>query len=230
MEGPPIRVYLIAASHLAEEAVSALLSAHRGLVLAGTTGSTADAARQLEALPEPADVVLIDAAAEREGLSALALTRELGERPGLRLLPLGLAGEGEALRFLEAGAAGTTLKSDSAEQVMAAIVGVAKGRAPCTPRLAAKVFARLAELSRRRVADGPALDRQLSRREEQVLALLAVGLCNKEIARRLGIALSTAANHVQKILSKLGVRRRHDAVRHAYRRGLLDRSLAAARA
>ena len=55
-----------------------------------------------------------------------------------------------------------------------------------------------------------------------MLRLLAGGLQNKEIAHRLGIALSTAANHVQKVLEKLGVHRRRDAVRRACEQGLLD--------
>ena len=58
-----------------------------------------------------------------------------------------------------------------------------------------------------------------------MLRLLASGLRNKEIAQRLGIALSTAGNHVQRILDKLEVHRRRDAIRRAYQHGLLDGAL-----
>ena len=225
----PIRVFLVAATHLAEEAMGAVFESRPGLALAGSARSFGGALRRLETLA--VDVTLIDPSSRDGALGeALAFTRELkSRRPELKLLPLGLAGDGQVLSFLEAGAAGYTLRSDGASQVLAAIEGAMSGRAACTPRLAALVFARLAELSRRRAADLPAMSagvgpQPLSRREQQVLALLAGGLRNKEIAGRLGIALSTAGNHVQKVLTKLGAHRRRDAVRQAMRRGLLDGS------
>ena len=235
--GSPIRVSLVAASRLAEQAVAGLLATRPGVAVAGSARGFEEARRELGTLA--VDVVLIEPAGDETALSeALEWIRELAERRReLKLLPQGLDGERQVVRFLEAGAAGYALKSDSADRVLAAIEGAARGRAACAPRVAALVFARLAELSRGRgyglPASGlPAASRRvgperLSRREAEVLALLARGLRNKEIAYRLGIALSTAGNHVHKIFRKLGVRRRRDAVRHAYRRGLLDRSAAA---
>jgi two-component system nitrate/nitrite response regulator NarL len=89
---------------------------------------------------------------------------------------------------------------------------VTRGETLCSPRIAATLFRRVAALAAdRRVGDERTL-RRLTRRERQIVDLIADGLSNKEIAHRLQIEFATVKNHVHNILEKLQVTRRADAV------------------
>lgn len=222
-----IRIYLLAGHELMLETLRAALDDTGGLRCVGTAGSLSQALGDLADLK--VDVAVVEAS---DAGRSLEQVRELAEAyPDLKILAVGLAGARQAVSFLEAGASGYLLKSQPWSEVRETARGILAGRTPCSPRVAAMVYRRIAELSRteivraelsRRRHPEPAEAQKLSRREAQVLRLLALGLRNKEIARHLGIAMSTAANHVQKILNKLGTHRRRDAVRHACRLGLLE--------
>jgi DNA-binding NarL/FixJ family response regulator len=123
---------------------------------------------------------------------------------------------------LRAGAAGYLLKDVPSEQLAEAIRAAARGEAFIQPSVTRKVvaeFARMAE--REHVRREQPLVEPLSAREMEVLALLAEGLSNQEIAERLIIAPGTVKNHVSNILSKLAVRDRTQAVLRAQEIGLL---------
>ncbi len=222
-----IHIYLFAGHELLLETLRAAVDSTRGLSCVGAAGSLSRVLDGLEHVD--ADLVVIEAS---DGDRALEQVRELTDaRPHLRVLAVGLAGARQAVRFLEAGASGFLLKDEPWSKVQETARGILAGRTPCSPRVAAMVYRRLAELARseitraelaRRREPARARPKTLSRREAQVLRLLAIGLRNKEIARHLGIALSTAANHVQRVLEKLGAHRRRDAVRHACRLGLVE--------
>ncbi len=221
-----IRIYLISSNELACEALGAALARSEDLSLEGRASHfPVRHCSKIEALADlEVDIVLIDAT--QAATPALEFFRELAEEhPGAKLLPLGLEGPRQAVDFLEAGAAGYAVKQDSLARVIETIHAVAAGRPPCSPRIAAMGFARTRELGRGRSAPPSPPGRTLSAREAQILRLLALGLANKEIAKRLGIALSTAGNHVQRILEKLAVHRRRDALRRAYEQGLLEGAL-----
>ena len=231
----PIRIYLVSDNELAGEAMGTALAADDRLSLAGTA-SHFPTAYPFCAAPDrvvgdrvvgdqvACDVVLVDAT--DAGDRALELVRSLADAdPCLKPLPPGLASARQVVDFLEAGASGYAMKHDSLAAVVRTIAAVAAGRPPCSPRITALVFARIVELKRQQGFTAPRTAAALSARERQVLRLLASGLRNKEIAQRLGIALSTAGNHVQRILDKLEVHRRRDAIRRAYQHGLLDGAL-----
>jgi DNA-binding NarL/FixJ family response regulator len=117
---------------------------------------------------------------------------------------------------LAAGAAGFLLKNSSPEDVVRAVHRVAAGDAVLDPAVARRVFARVA---RHHVAtDTSAVDR-LTEREKDVFALITRGCTNAEIAQRLGMGEATAKTHVSRVLAKLGVRDRVQAVIHAYETG-----------
>jgi DNA-binding NarL/FixJ family response regulator len=101
-------------------------------------------------------------------------------------------------------------KDGSAEDILSAIEGIWLGELPCPSRVAALLFRRLTGLLRsqaRQLAGSDLTDREL-----QVMSLLDRGCSNKEIARQLGIGLSTVKNHVHNILEKLHVHRRGEAM------------------
>ena len=110
------------------------------------------------------------------------------------------------LRCIEAGAKGYVNRNATVDELVATVESVARGESPCSPRMAASLFRRVAALAQSDRAAGTAP--ALTQREQQIVELLDRGLSNKEIATHLGIELATAKNHVHHILEKLQVRRR----------------------
>lgn len=167
------------------------------------------------------DVVLIDAGPDAR--LGVARTWEARERwPEARLVVFGLDREEDGLvDFVEAGAQGYVLSGASPEDLLGVVREVHAGRTLCSPRVIASVLARIQELSRLAPAEPPPLAEPLTAREREILGLLALGLGNKEIGRRLHITVQTVKNHVHNILEKLQSHRRREAVRKAYDLGLL---------
>ncbi len=122
----------------------------------------------------------------------------------------------EALR---AGASGFVLKDDPPEQLLAAIRTVAAGDALLSPSVTRRVIKQFTKLPPRTPPTG--FD-ELTSREHEVLQLLAQGLSNTEIGTQLYIGETTVKTHVTRVLQKLDVRDRAQAIVVAYRTGLVD--------
>ena len=122
---------------------------------------------------------------------------------------------------LQAGAAGFLLKDASADHLVGAVERAAAGEVPMAPQVTARLVDRFLE---REPQAGPAPPQvgALSPREREVLALVAQGLTNPEIAERLVVSLATVKTHVRSILAKLDARDRVQAVLLAHRYGLAD--------
>lgn len=206
---PSIRVAVLSEERMFREALTASLAGYEGLEVLALPGEG------------EADVVLVDAAPDSR--AALLQTWEARERwPESRLIALGLDQEDDSVvDFIEAGAQGYVLKGVSPDGLVEVIRSVHEGRTPCSPRVVASVLARIAALSSLRTEPLPRSVEPLTLREREVLALLAAGLGNKEVGRRLHITVQTVKNHVHRILEKLQVHRRREAVRIAYDLGLL---------
>ncbi|MEM7050102.1 MAG: response regulator transcription factor [Acidobacteriota bacterium] len=213
----PVRLFLVHENPLHREALSRSLEAHAEVELIGSLSRSQVANERLRR--DGVDLVLVDASIEQE--AALEVTRNLRRRfPGLRLLPLGLEGGADVVRFIEAGANGYLLQDASLAELIRTAVDVYRGRPPCSSRVADMVRLRIVELSR----SAPRLRAPtvaLTKRENEILEQVADGLGNQEIALELGIALATVKNHVHRILDKLGARSRREAVRVAFENGLL---------
>ena len=123
----------------------------------------------------------------------------------------------EALR---AGASGFLLKDASATELADAVRVVAAGDAVITPSVTRRLIAEFAHLGGPRAPTRAKLER-LTERETEVLALIAGGLSNAEIADRLVVAEQTVKTHVGRILAKLGLRDRAQAIVFAYETGLV---------
>jgi DNA-binding NarL/FixJ family response regulator len=119
---------------------------------------------------------------------------------------------------LAAGAHGFLLKDTLPEDLLLAVHGVASGEGRLDPAVTGVV---LAHFRRHRPQPRPGLVAQLTEREREVLALVARGLSNAEIAEELVLALGTVKTHVASLLAKLGVRDRVQAVVLAYDAGLV---------
>lgn len=220
MSSTRVRVLMIWRHRLLTEAVAAALDRRARTEIVAVVGAVREAKRVLAT--EEVDVALLDVT---QGLGtrlelAFRLTEEF---PRLCLLPFGVRSDDEAVALVEAGSAGFLSRDASIEEVVQAVVELHDGGAPVPLAFAARVAARIEELERR-VDRSPRSDEMtdhLSGREREVLVTLARGLGNKEIAHRLGIRTATVKNHVHSILTKLGVGRRREAVRRAYKTGLL---------
>ena len=132
-----------------------------------------------------------------------ATRRITAEHPGVQVLVLTSFSDGErVLDALDAGAAGYILKDAEPAELIAAIRSVADGRSPLDPRVARTL------LTARR-APTPTVD--LTEREREVLALVGLGLANKQIARRLDIREGTMKAHLTNVFQRIGVRDRTSA-------------------
>jgi len=165
------------------------------------------------------DVVLMDVRMpEMDGVEA---TREIAASvPGSKVLVLTTFEQDDYLfGALSAGASGFLLKRTTPEDLIAAVHVVAAGESLLSPAVTRRVIDRLAAAP----AAAPRRDRRgdaLTERERQVLVLIAEGLSNREIAAELVVEESTVRTHVKRILMKLDVRDRVQAVIFAYETGI----------
>ncbi|HYQ64988.1 response regulator transcription factor [Actinophytocola sp.] len=157
------------------------------------------------------DVVLLDRRLpDGDAIEAIGPLSELGARV---LMLTGEATSTVAARVAEAGGCGLVLKSAGLDELEDAVRRVAEGEAVFGAEFLAGVLNRLTGRTR---------SATLTARERQTLGLLADGASTAEVARRLGVAVNTARNHVQRVLEKLGARSKLEAVVIARKEGLLD--------
>jgi DNA-binding NarL/FixJ family response regulator len=164
-------------------------------------------------------VVLMDIRMpELDGLEATR--RILAADPEARVLILTTFDLDEYVyEALGAGASGFVLKDDPPEQLIAAIRTVARGDALLSPGVTKRVIEQFAQSPR---SDVPEEYDELTEREQEVFGLIARGLSNAEIGQELFISETTVKTHVTRILQKLGLRDRVQAVVLAHRAGLVD--------
>lgn len=196
---------------LVRQGLAALLSAADDVEVVASVGDGAEAADAAEGARP--DVVLMDLS--MPGLDGLGATRAVLDRcPDTRVVVLTSFSENaKVVSALEAGAIGYLLKDAEPEDVVRAVRDAAAGHAPLSPRAA------LALLPGSRPPASPTTG--LSAREREVLALVAVGLPNKSIARRLEISEKTVKAHLTRVFALLGVADRTSAALWAQRHGLV---------
>jgi two-component system nitrate/nitrite response regulator NarL len=215
----PIRIPVVDDHTLFRRGLIALLAAQPGMEVVGEAGDAGEAQRRAQQC-QP-DVILLDNHLPGvEGVDALPGLREAA--PGARVLMLTVSEEAEDLATaLQRGASGYLLKTVDIEMLAASIVRVHRGESPVSPEMAGRLATAYQSLRQRtEAAAAPAphdpID-SLSPRELQVLAEIARGASNKEIARSFSIAETTVKIHVQHILRKLNFGSRVQAAVHAAR-------------
>ncbi len=223
-----IRVLIADDQRVVRDGLSMLVGLIDGVEVVGTACDGAEAVRLAEA--HHPDVVLMDL--RMPGTDGIAATADLRERlPAARVLVLTTYADEDAIvPALQAGARGYLTKDASAEQIEAAIHAVHAGQTHLDPavqeRLVAAVISRPppAEPADPGPDPGPGPGQKppggLTAREAEVLTLLAAGLSNAEIAKRLYLSHATVKTHINRIFAKTGARDRAQAVRYAYQHGL----------
>ena len=214
-----IRVVVLRADRLLVEALQQTLTAREQvcLVLASMGAVSVD-----EVAARRPDVALIDGG--RQPREALKTVRALRDAlPALEIVAFGLSGRDEILDVIEAGASAYVSAEASLDDLISTVEAIHRGEAPSSTSVVAGVVRRLLDLAADVEPD--AEPNPLSKRERSVLDQVARGLSNKEIADALGISPATVKNHVHRILAKLDVASRREAVARAYLRGWIDRCL-----
>ncbi|MEZ0091439.1 response regulator [Streptacidiphilus sp. EB129] len=222
----PIRVMLVDDQELLRTGFRMVLQSQPDIEIVAEAG---DGLAALEALAAtPVDVILMDVRMPRmDGVEATRrICVESGERgagPGPRVLILTTFDLDEyAFAALKAGASGFLLKDVPPAELVAAIHAVAGGEAVVAPTTTRRMIDRFATVlpSSQPPLDTPELAR-LTDREREVLLLIAQGMSNGEIADRLVLSEATVKTHVGRILTKLQLRDRVQAVVLAYETGLV---------
>jgi DNA-binding NarL/FixJ family response regulator len=213
MDTDPIRVLLADDQRVVREGLEMLLGLLPGIEVVGTAADGEEAVRLAAA--RAADVVLMDLRMPR--MDGIEATRRLAEvRPAARVIALTTyADEPTVLGALRAGARGYLTKDAGAEEISRAILAVARGEAALDHAVQHHVIGAVAHAE-----TTPALPDGLTPREAEVLALIAEGLSNQEIAERLVVSHATVKSHVNRVFAKIGARDRAQAVAYAYRSGL----------
>ncbi len=213
-----IRVLLADDQRVVREGLGTLLGLLDGIELVGTAADGEEAVA-LAGKYDP-DVVLMDLRMPRcDGISAIRRLAERGERPRAIALTT-FADDASVLGALRAGARGYLTKDAGADQIRAAVEAVARGEAALDPAVQHHVIAALSGPAP--VESSPDLPDGLTPREVEVLALIAEGLTNAEIAGRLVVSGATVKTHVNHIFAKTGARDRAQAVVYAYAHGLAE--------
>ena len=214
-----IRLLLVDDQALFREGLSTLLSVYSDLDIIGEASNGEEALQLAEELHP--DVVLMDL--RMPVLDGVTATRRLKEtRPSSRVIILTTFDDDEyVFDGLRAGAVGYLLKDVSSEILVEAIRTTARGESFLQPNIAAKLVAEFARMDETPAPSAQELVEPLSSRELEILALVAEGASNKEIAAQLFIAEGTVKNHVTNILGKLGVRDRTQAALKAREMGLI---------
>ena len=218
-EHQPISVLLVEDHRLVAEGLAAMLNATGDIRVVGTAGTTADAVR-LSALEQPAVVVMDSHLPDGDGADIAGRIRE--HQPQVAIVFLS-ADESEAamIAAVRAGACAYLPKSRATADVVEAVRRAAEGEMLMPAAQLARLLARAHEMSRDE-ADRRRLLESLTRREMEVLSLMADGLDNRAIAAELGIGFTTVRGHVQNILEKLDAHSKLEALACAARFGLLD--------
>jgi DNA-binding NarL/FixJ family response regulator len=206
---------------MVREGFAAVLDAQPGMTVAGQAIDGADAVRQARRLNP--DVVLMDV--RMPVIDGLQATRQIltaargADKPRVLMLTTYDIDDyvHEALR---AGASGFLLKHATAAELVHAVRVVAAGDALLAPSVTRRLIAQFTRTPPA-VTPAPATLGVLTGRETEVLKLIAQGLSNAEISNALNIAETTIKTHVSRILAKLGLRDRAQAVMAAYESGLV---------
>jgi DNA-binding NarL/FixJ family response regulator len=217
MSGAPVRVVLVDDDDLMRAGLRAVLSSDETVSVVGEASDGRAAVDEVRR--QQPDVVLMDV--RMPTLDGITATRELlAASPAVKVVILTTFEQNDYIfGALSAGASGFLLKRTSPEQLIAAIHAVATGDSLLSPSVTRRVIDHMTQHPNEPVVSDNRLDK-LTPRERDVLAQIARGLSNGEIARALVIEESTVKTHIKRILMKLRLRDRVQAVIFAYESGL----------
>lgn len=212
-----LRLVLVDDHEVVRVGLRTLLSRHPEFDVVDEAATGQEAVRK--ALMHRPDIVIMDV--RLGGMSGIEACREIVQAaPSVRVIMLTSYGDDDTLfESIAAGASGYVLKQIGSDELIRSIENVGKGEASLDPATTSRVFARMREMARRR--DESAFS-QLTEQELRVLAHLAEGRTNREIADILVLGEGTVRNYVSSIFAKLHVNNRAEAAAYAAAHNIRD--------
>ena len=205
----PLRIVIVSEVRFRRELLTEFLERDASVSVVGLCADLSELVALSPSLQ--ADVVLVDAAL-RDGVAATRWTRQI--KPELRLIAYAVREtKDDVIAWAEAGVIGYVPDTAASADLVRFIMDIHGGQQPCSGRVAAELLRRIAVTESLVIGRNPPRPAvPLTRRERETAELIATGLSNKEIARRLNISLATAKLHVHNLLYKLNVQRRGQVV------------------
>jgi DNA-binding NarL/FixJ family response regulator len=219
---PRIRVLLIEDNRLLREGITAMLNEQPDIKAVSSTGNGDALAKAKTIKPQ---VVLLDLGLRSQNSLRVAELIKV-EYPKAEIVVMDLMPvQSEVVEFVKAGVSGFILKDATIDDFLHTIRSVAEGKKVLPPSLTDSLFSHIVEYA---VQSGKA-DRllkavRLTRREHEVVDLIARGMSNKEIARELNVALHTVKSHVHNTLEKLALHTRLELASYALTEGMVRKS------
>ncbi len=218
MHGAPgqpgsVPVFLIEDNRLLRDGLTAMLGA-QGLKVIATARSGGEALRQVTRL-KPQIVLLDSAIGDRDSLNLVEAVKKVSPEIKVIVMHL-LPAHEDVVAFVRAGVSGFIMKDASVAEFVATIRAVADGQSVLPPLMATTLFTHVAAQTAAKGKRSAKAATRMTARERQVIAAIAEGLSNKEIAGRLNVATHTVKSHVHNILEKLALHTRLEVAAYAH--------------
>lgn len=209
-----IRILLIEDNRILQDGIRAVINKQTDLKVVAVSGGHHDTL--LQARTSKPHVVLIDLGLRSEnGLRVVGrLTREL---PEIKVIGMGLIpSRQDVVEFVQAGAAGFILKDATITDALGTIRSVAQGTTVLPPVLTGSLFAYVVDHALRHGKGTLPSAVRMTRREREVIVLIAEGMSNKEVAGRLNLSIRVVRSHLYNILEKMALHNRLEIAAHAF--------------
>jgi DNA-binding NarL/FixJ family response regulator len=197
------RIFLVAGNRLLREALARLFKSRGDFNVSAVSSGVSDGLRS--SMGVSGSYVLILDSVSAQLPDCRFISRMIGQAPGIKVVLIDMDEDSEMfLKCVRAGAMGYLLKEASAEEVLSGVRAVTLGQAVCPPRLLVHLYRAFSRKWTEIPSSQIKLELGLTRRQQQLVPLIAQGLTNKEIAIRLNLSEQTIKNHIHGIMRRVG--------------------------